>query len=203
VLWAPIVIGYWIVIGLRSSFFMPTELPAAWAFRVHLRLPSTSYWKGVRAAMIAIAVVPALAANGLIVLPLLGWRMAASHAVIVCMAVVFAAQAVSVLIDSVPFTRPYPPGHTKLKTRWPLYFGGMYAVAYWPVRWELHALHDPDAWFRLIAGGIAAIGVLEVIGRRAARQWELQPDVEFSDDPEALTMLNLGQVDACALSNSR
>ncbi len=35
VLWIPLVIGYWIIVGLRSSFFMPTELPAAWAFRAH------------------------------------------------------------------------------------------------------------------------------------------------------------------------
>lgn len=203
VLWAPIVLGYWIVIGLRSSFFMPTELPAAWAFRVHVRLPSASYWSGVRAAMIAFAVVPALAANALIVLPLLGWRVAAWHAAIVCMAVVFAAQAVSVIIDSVPFTRAYPPGHTKLKTRWPLYFGGMYAIAYWPVRWELYALHDSGGWVRLIAGGIAAIAALEVIGRHAALRWELQPDVEFGDDPEALTMLNLGQVEPRALPNTQ
>ena len=74
VLWIPLVIGYWIIVGLRSSFFMPTELPAAWAFRAHARLPSSSYWSGVRASIVAFAVVPALAANAIVVLPLLGWN---------------------------------------------------------------------------------------------------------------------------------
>ena len=40
VLWIPIVLGYWIVVGLRASFVLPTELKAAWAFRVHSQLPS-------------------------------------------------------------------------------------------------------------------------------------------------------------------
>ncbi len=192
VLWIPMVIGYWIIIGLRSSFAMPTELPAAWVFRVHSRQQSASYWLGMRAAMIAFALFPALAANALIVLPLVGWQVAAWHTVFVCIAITFAAQAASIAIDSVPFTRAYPPGHTKLKTRWPLYFGGMYAVAYWPVRWELGALHDPAALLRLAVMGLAAIVALDLIGRRAALDWKVEPEAEFGDDPEQLTFLNLG-----------
>ena len=202
VLWIPFVIGYWIIVGLRSSFFMPTELPAAWAFRAHARLPSTSYWSGVRAAIAAFAIVPALAANALIVFPLLGWKVAAWHTIFVCIAMTIAAQCASITINSVPFTRVYPPGHTKLKTRWPLYFGGMYAIVYWPVRWELQIFHDPTAMLQLAAGGMAAIALLEVIGRHAALRWVIQPEAEFEDDPEALTMLNLGQVEARALPNS-
>jgi hypothetical protein len=192
VLWIPMVIGYWIIIGLRSSFAMPTELPAAWVFRVHSRMPSASYWLGLRAAMISFALLPALAVNALVVLPLVGFNVAAWHAIFVCIAVTFGAQAASITIDSVPFTRAYPPGHTKLKTRWPLYFGGMYAIAYWPVRWELGALHDPAALWRLAAAGVAAIVALDLIGRRAALDWKAQPEAEFDADPEQLTFLNLG-----------
>jgi hypothetical protein len=202
VLWIPLVIGYWIIVGLRSSFFMPTELPSAWIFSAHGRLPATSYWSGLRAATAAFAIVPALAANALIVLPLLGWRVAAWHTIFICLAVTIAAQCSSATINSVPFTRAYPPGHTKLKTRWPLYFGGMYAVAYWPVRWELQTLHDPIAMLQLALGGVAAIALLELIGRRAALDWQIQPEVEFGDDPEMLTVLNLGQVEPRALPNT-
>ena len=192
VLWIPMVIGYWIIIGLRSSFAMPTELPAAWVFRVHSRMPSASYWLGLRAAMISFALLPALAVNALVVLPLVGFNVAMWHAIFVCIAVTFGAQAASITIHSVPFTRAYPPGHTKLKTRWPLYFGGMYAIAYWPVRWELGALHDPAALLRLAAAGVAAIVALDLIGRRAALDWKAQPEAEFDADPEQLTFLNLG-----------
>ena len=80
VLWIPIVLGYWVIVGLRASFVLPTELKAAWAFRVHVHLPpfdsaqgapsasrgaSVSYWAGVRAAMVAFAIGPALFVNAL------------------------------------------------------------------------------------------------------------------------------------------
>ena len=189
VLWIPIVLGYWIVVGLRASFVMPTELPAAWAFRVHSRLPSASYWAGVRAAMVAFAIGPALLVNALVVLPLLGWRVAAFHTLVVVLAIAITAQFASLLMDSVPFTRAYPPGHAKLKTRW-------HAVS---------ARHVGDC---VLAGADGTAGAERSVGtrdaacgrargdracsrspaRHRARRWTLPPEAEFDDaDPEALT----------------
>jgi hypothetical protein len=193
ILWIPIVLGYWIVVGLRASFVVPTELRAAWAFRVHSQLPSTSYWSGVRAAMIAFAIGPALFVNGLVVTPLLGWRVAAIHTLVVTLAIAITAQFASLLVDSVPFTRAYPPGHAKLKTRWQLYLLGMWAIAYLPVRMEMQVLNDPQGFAVLIAKGFAVLGVLEIAGRYRARRWTMPPETELDDaDPEALTFLNLG-----------
>ena len=193
VLWIPIVIGYWVVVGLRASFVLPTELKAAWAFRVHSHMPSASYWSGVRAAMIAFATGPALFVDALVVGPLLGWRIAAAHALIVAIAVAIAAQFASLLVDGVPFTRAYPPGHAKLKTRWHLYLIGMWAVAYMPVRFELRVLNDWWGLTMLVARGLAVLAVLEMAGRYRARKWTMAVDTELEDaDPESLTFLNLG-----------
>ena len=193
VLWIPIVIGYWVVIGLRASFVVPAELKAAWVFRAHSQVPSASYWSGVRAAMFAFAIGPALFVNLLVVLPLVGWRIAALHTVIVTLAIAITAQFVSLLVEGVPFTRAYPPGHAKLKTRWQFYLLGMWAIAYLPVRQEQQVLNDPWGFTLLIAIGLAVLGVLEVAGRRRARTWTMPPDSEFDDaDPEALTFLHLG-----------
>ncbi len=193
VLWIPIVLGYWIVVGLRASFVLPTELKASWAFRVHSRLPSVSYWVGVRAAMFSFAIGPALLINALVVFPLVGWRIAAIHALVVCVAVAITAQFVSLLVESVPFTRAYPPGHAKLKTRWQFYLLGMWAIAYLPVSMEMPVLNDPWGMAALIAKGVVVLGVLEIAGRHRARKWTLPPESELDDaDPEALTFLNLG-----------
>jgi hypothetical protein len=193
VLWIPIVVGYWIVVGLRASFVLPAELKAAWVFRVHSRLPSVSYWSGVRAAMFAFAIGPALFVNLLVVLPLLGWRLAATHALIVSLAIAITAQFASLLVDGVPFTRAYPPGHAKLKTRWQFYLLGMWAIAYLPVRMEQSVLNDPWGLVVLLLKGFAVLGLLEVAGRYRARRWVLSADSELDDaDPEALTFLNLG-----------
>jgi hypothetical protein len=193
VLWIPIVVGYWVVVGLRASFVLPTELKAAWAFSAHSQLPSASYWSGVRAAMIVFAMGPALLVDAVVVAPLLGWRVAAVHSPVIVLAIAIAAQFASLLVDGVPFTRAYPPGHAKLKTRWHLYLLGMWAIAYLPVRMELRVLNDPWGLVSLMAGGLALVTVLEIAGRYRARKWTMPVDTELDDaDPEALTFLNLG-----------
>jgi hypothetical protein len=207
VLWIPIVLGYWIVVGLRASFVLPTELKAAWAFRAHSQMPAfdvaqaaastsraaVSYWSGVRAAMFAFAIGPALFVNALVVLPLLGWGIAAIHALVVTLAIAITAQFASLLVDGIPFTRAYPPGHAKLKTRWQFYLLGMWAIAYLPVRMEQQVLNDPCGLAVLLVKGLAVLGVLEIAGRHRARKWTMPPEPDFDDaDPEALTFLNLG-----------
>ena len=74
--------------------------------------------------MFAFAIGPALLVNALVVLPLVGWRIAAIHALVVTLAIAITAQFASLLVEGVPFTRAYPPGHAKLKTRWQLYLLG-------------------------------------------------------------------------------
>ena len=51
VLWIPLVCAYWIAIGLRASFFVPSELPAAWAVRVNGPDAPCEYWSATRATM--------------------------------------------------------------------------------------------------------------------------------------------------------
>jgi len=34
VLWIPLVLAYWSIVGLRAAFFVPADVPAAWIFRV-------------------------------------------------------------------------------------------------------------------------------------------------------------------------
>ena len=143
--------------------------------------------------MIVFAMGPALLVDAVVVAPLLGWRVATVHALVIVLTVAIAAQFASLLVDGVPFTRAYPPGHAKLKTRWHLYLLGMWAIAYMPVRMELRVLNDPWGLAALLANGLAVMAVLEIAGRYRARKWTMPVDTEFDDpDPEALTFLNLG-----------
>jgi len=191
VLWIPIVIGYWIVVGLRAAFVVPAELPAAVIFRAHARLPSPSFWLGVRAAMIAFALPPALFANVVTVGPLAGWQTAAWHSLVVCLMVVIAADGASLLTRSVPFTQAYPPGHAKLKTRWPLYLLGMFAIAYFPVQAELRFRDDPTSLAVAAGACVVIIAGLEIAGRRLSRHWTVEAD-DDAGDPESPTTLDIG-----------
>lgn len=190
VLWIPLVLTYWTAIGLRAAFFVPAEPPAAWAFRFHGPIRTAAFWSATRAAAIGFLVPTALLADALIV-PLIGVRIAAWHATIAVAVAVLLAEVVATTIDFVPFTRPYVPGHAKLKTRWPLYLIGLFVFAFWPARAALDAVGKPGDTIDVAAwlGGAAA--VLEIVGRRRSRAWRMDPMEEFQEE-SVIAVLDIG-----------
>lgn len=167
---APLMLAFWVCIGLRASFFIPSELPAAWMFRSHAPERYASYLRGVRAAIVAL-VAPAAGAAAAAVG---GW----TYGVAVVLLVVALADAIVVTVDFLPFTRAYLPGHAKLKTRWPLYAIAAYAFAY--------GLPHAPLWSLA-----AAVVVLELIGVRRSRSWTLEPNDDAEDEPGAVIRLDL------------
>jgi hypothetical protein len=198
VLWIPLVFGYWIAVGLRASFFAPSNVQAAWAFYVNAQSYRASYWSGVRGAMLPVVLLPTLAVNVVVVGTLLGWKVAAWHMLLVSAVLILTVQVLSLTIDFVPYTRPYEPGHARLKTRWPLYLLGMFLVAYVPVQVELALFHRPR-WL-LLCGTVTAVAIViaEIAGHRSGRAWEIEPS-EW-EDSEAVTTLNIGNVSRSTLA---
>src|SRR5262249_9073452 len=133
VLWIPRRLTYWVAIGLRASFFLPAELPAAWSFRFNAPVRSTAYWSAVRASAIGFLLPFALLFDAPLIF-LIGAPSAAWHALVVAAVAIVLGETIALTVDFVPFTRPYEPGHARLRTRWPIYFIGLFAFAVWPAR---------------------------------------------------------------------
>lgn len=190
VLWVPLVLMYWSGIGLRAAFFVPAEVHASWTFRFNGPIRTPAYWSATRAAAIGFLVPLGIVADALIV-PLIGVRAAAWHATIVAAVAILLAETIALTIDFVPFTRPYVPGHAKLKTRWPLYLIGLYVFAIWPARAEMFAAGDAAGTLR-IAGWVCLMAVLlELAGRRRSRAWRMDPTAEFEEE-SAIAVLDIG-----------
>jgi hypothetical protein len=191
VLWIPLVLTYWSVLGLRTTFLVPSELPAAVTFASHGPTDTYAYWSGVRGATIAVLAVPvtlvALVVTGLLV----GWLIAAWHTAFVAGMVVTLVELAVLSVDRVPFTRPYAAGDGLLRTRWPLYLFGMFAFAYWPVRIELQLLGGSEPW--LVAGAAGAASVCHLVGRARARRWSVMLD-EPASDGAMISVLDIGAV---------
>jgi hypothetical protein len=196
ILWIPLVFGYWIALGFRASFYVPSQMRAAWAFQAHAAPLTASYWLGVRAAMIAVVLLPAIAVSSVLA-AFVGWRTAAWHILVVTSVLVVFCEALSLSVNFVPYTRAYEPGHARLKTRWPLYVLGMLAVAYLPVQVELRLLNSPTALVWAIAAMAVLVAGLDLAGRRYAKRWQVDA-VRSHDDPEATMSLNLGLVSAAS-----
>ena len=145
----------------------------------------------MRASAFAVVAPPALGLTAVFA-AFVGWRVAAWHGVIVLAMSALLAEIVALTIDFIPFTRPYRPGHAQLRTRWWLYALGVYLFAYWPARWELHALGS-RADLVWLAGLLAvAIAALEIAGRLLATRWTVQSRDEEDDETPHVSVLALG-----------
>jgi hypothetical protein len=184
--------AYGMTIGVRAAAFAPSEVRASWAFRHNGPEATSAYWSAARASMLAFVLPRTLVVVALLV-PLIGWRIAVWHALIVGALVTVLVEIIALTIDFVPFTRAHEPGHAKLKTRWYAYVFGLFAFAYWPVRIELAMLGSPDLVMNMAAVLAAVVVVLEVIGRRQSRRWMLEAREEV-DDSDRIAVLNISGV---------
>jgi hypothetical protein len=191
-LWIPMVLAYAVTIGLRASFYVPSELRGSWTFRVNGPAPTTAYWSATRASMSAFVLPPTALIAGAILVPLLGWKLAAIHTLSMCAIAILLIEIVALTISFVPFTRPYPPGHAHLKSLWWLYVLGLFVFAYWPARIELSSIESPAPLFAMTTALAVAIGGLEIFGRQRAMRWSVAQHDEQGEDPDAMTILDIG-----------
>jgi hypothetical protein len=189
--WIPLLLAWWALVGLRAAFFVPSDLAAAWTFRFHAPDPDPGYWSAVRASL-AIVVLPACLVLTLALLtPLVGFRIAAWHALVVSALVLVLVEVVAQTIDFIPFTRAYRAGHARLKSLWWLYLASLFAFADVPVKMELARLQNPRALAEMAIVIVAMAATLEWMGHRRAIGWSIDatPDEEESDSE--LTVLDL------------
>lgn len=168
---APLMIAFWTIVGVRASFFVPGELPAAWTFLVNAPARFASYARGVRGSIVGL-VAPIVGVTAWLVG---GW----SHAMRGVLLVVVLADLVVLTINFLPFSRPYRPGHAKLRIRWPLYAFGAYAFGY-------GALRVPVALVAVVAAALEPL-----VGRVAERRWRLVPRADEIADDATTTTLDL------------
>jgi hypothetical protein len=187
----PLVLAFWTAIGLRASFHVPSELPAAWAFRANAPSRSRGYRRAVWASMVAALGLPAVFVAVLALLPTRDPLAIGRHALFVLLLVVLLVEMLAATIDFVPFTRPYRAGHSRLKTLWPFYAIGLYVFADAAARLE-HWTWARDQGFLVLAACIVgAIALFETVARRTAMRWTVEWPDDISDDENRVIVLDL------------
>lgn len=190
ILWIPSLLAYWMTIGLRAAFFVPSDLDASWSFRTNAPDGTVAYWSAVRATVLAVVMPPVVAVT-MLMAALVGWRAAAAQGLIACGVLVLLAELVGLTVNFIPFTRAYAPGHARLKTHWWIYLLGVYVLAYWPARVGLAVQSLPDLTVALVCLG-AVITFVHLAGRRRATGWQLYPPAQDDNELSGATVLNIG-----------
>jgi hypothetical protein len=177
----PLILSFFVLVGMRHVFAVPAELRANWMFQVCDRGEARRSIAGVRKAMIVLGVIPLF----ILLLPphvvLWGWQAGALHILFGAVVSVLLVEALLVNFEKFPFACSYLPGKANLKVSWPLYLFGftsyisaMLTLEYWmllrPVRFF---------WLAALATGILtalAIYRRRVIGRELTLVYDEQPE---------------------------
>jgi len=190
VLWIPLSIAYWLAVGLRAAAFTPAELTASWAFKAHANDENSWVRRAIPAATTGIIVPPAIAASLLLGLAV-DWQVAAWNAVMSAAGALLIAEAVSLTVWHIPFTRAYQPGHAKLRTRWPIYLFGTWVFAYLPASLQARSESHPAAMLALTIGLLALAFGAAVASQRIKRT--PQTDAELAGEATT-TSLDIGLI---------
>ena len=176
---APLVLPFFVLLGLRALFALPVEVQANWIFRLTDAGLPHEYVRGARKMMFCAAVVPmcilALPAYGF----MWGWSMALAHVAMSVLGSMAALEWMMAGFRKVPFTCPWMPGKGNMKVMfgaWTVIFLG---VAFNVIHIELWLASDP---IRSLIG-IALVGWLWIHRVRRRRQEEGPDDQVMWEEP--------------------
>jgi hypothetical protein len=185
----PLVMSFFILVGLRFIFTVPADLQANWVFRnIDKHLLKRSF-AGVHKFMLTAIVVPLLAIFAPCYLMIWPPAMVLGH-------IVYALTLSLILIElllfefiKLPFTCSYLPGKAKIILLWPLYLLTCYLYTYGMTAVERWALKDPSKYvvFILLSGSVCFL-----LYRRSAMALKQNSAILFEDSPpEERTILSI------------
>jgi hypothetical protein len=185
----PLVLTFFLVLGVRAAFAVPTDLGANWIFRVAGPREARRHTPAARLACAAIAVAPVTAlvvlAGGVLWGPVTALHVALMHAASGALLVAFALAG----HNAVPFTRANAVSADSLKVYAPL---GVVAVHVFAFR-----LDDVQRWALGVASGplwyAAAMALLTACVVLAGRWWFGRSETTFEAPTDGAVTLSLSE----------
>lgn len=185
----PLMLGSFILIGLRVSFATPTDAPANWSFRITESSERRPYAAGVRKAMLIVGGAPVIA-----LLPVYWVSWGAAPALAHTWWCLILSRALIAVLTSnfprIPYTYSVVPGSGNLKAWGPLYLLAFTFFVFVPCGIERWWLVSPSR----LAGFFVAAALLEIV--LAIARWRIRNGQAFfvyeEDEPEAMVQLRLG-----------
>jgi len=184
----PLVMMFFMVLGLRSAFTVPTDLDANWIFR--LSAPGVPIAAGATTAVMAGSVVLPVALLGGLAGMISGWNAST----IVAM-VAFDLSAGWLLVacavygcTKVPFACAHMPATETMKSRWPVLVVALYLYAFKLADLQFAAMPSVTRTVADVAILSMAGGAVTLLGWRTARRSTLQFDVGPEDSAATLSL---------------
>jgi hypothetical protein len=126
----PLVLTFFLVLGLRSAFKVPTDLDANWTFRLAQPRSTRPVVHGVGMAMLAVAVFPVSVGWFFVTATLWDFRSAVGTAVMHAASGVMLVELVLMKCEAVPFTRAHAPATSGVRAGWAVMFAALHFYAF-------------------------------------------------------------------------
>jgi hypothetical protein len=126
VLAIPLVLGFFLLLGIRSLANVPATLEANWVFQLTERTPRRHYYAGLRKAVFFEALLPLFTLVYVFHFFLWGSKPALLHSLYGLAAAVVLLEVLFLRFPKIPFTCTYVPGKAKVHVYWLPYVIGFY-----------------------------------------------------------------------------
>jgi hypothetical protein len=139
----PLVLGFFLLSGMRFIFTIPSELPANWQFRVSDTNQQRSALNGIRTAMRWFGVAPLFVA--LSPFYFVWWKpgVALAHLAFSITISLVLIEALTMELRKIPFTCSYPPGKANVTIMWVGYWAAFLLYAFSMAKLESWMVQRP------------------------------------------------------------
>jgi hypothetical protein len=181
---APLVMLFFVLVGMRVVFAIPAEPKANWALRLREPEDHSIAVDGVRNAMLLSTVLPIVMLAAISAAWLWGVAVARVHAIVCALLGWLLVEILLAGFRKIPFACTYFPGRSRIKTLWPLYLTGFTTYSFSMAGLELVMLERPA--MLLVFTVVACVAIVALTHVR----WRTFDDglgFRFvEEDPEAL-----------------
>ncbi len=150
----PLILTFFLLVGMRVIFAIPVELEANWLFQIAPMRRIKSSRSGVRKYLISMVILPVYCFAGLLYALVWSWGIVWLH---VCFGIIVSCVLMELLLlrfPKIPFTCSYLSGTGRIVLMFPLYFLGFSCFAFGLANlgsWLAGHMYE-TVWFYGIAG---------------------------------------------------
>ena len=183
----PLLFTFFLALGLRASFRLPTEIEANWPFR----LAPPTVRDSITAAtfvMLTLVIVPMASLTVLALLPYWTMWMIATATLLQVLTGLVLIDVLLFRWTKAPFASAHAPSPDVLKAKWPIYTVAMYVYAFKLSDWQFVALASQRMLTVYLACAVAALIVLRLMRWQLTRRQSLEFDPPLFDTVERLNL---------------
>ncbi len=177
----PLILLFFLIVGLRVSFSIPVEVRANWLFRLTDPFASGAYLSATRKALVAFALAPVLLFSAPAYLAVWHWPRALGHLAFLAALGFLVIELALTGFAKVPFTCSYLPGKANLKIMFGVYWLLLLGVRETVTSIEESALESPGNYAKLM---ILTVAAWSFAARRARGARARIPALTFDEQPE-------------------